>query len=1597
METLEISGASALVSCADDKDRNPVSDVHKAIAIFDTSIEDYHDLIAGLHPRIIPYILPPHEDGIRTLTQILQRHNYPLSVHLVTHGAPGSLRLGNTELNLTTLRHYAEALGSWFQPNSELFLYACNVAAGDAGEELLAKLHQLTGVSIAASARRVGNVQQGGTWALDVVAGEMAIALPFSAATVASYPGTFPLAISGIDAAYDDVPDNTLTYTADEVADIDGSGTEETYTYNFPVGTQNNLIISGFEANAGADSFGFVQLVDQVRVERIDNAEVTGTREIFWYEREAIDTTGNVLDLRPSDVFSLEEALLSQTINRGADNVFANQGDINLNNIERVDFVESGGISAPATALDDIGFLLLERGGNDPITIAPITAVDVNGTPTAYGTLTTFAETEWGGSGINIETAVLNDLGTGNNQPGVSALPGAQEISGIFVSFTDLGIGANQQFFGYSVFPGDVATDLVGLSDANTSTSSATGEGGLDLVAGGALFLRSGANIPPVLDLDPSNTTGGANNGNFQATFTSGGVDIAAPNATGFDPDNVGADIETLTITVDVFNGANEILDIGGTPLTLTNGASTTATFGSTTFDVAVSVAGGTATVAVTNSTPGDIPNVDIQQFLRSLAYNNTSATPNTTPRVFSFTANDGVAGSNAVTSTISFTGAGANTAPILNLDPNNVTGGADNRNFDTTFTAGGNAVEITADDATAVDPDNSGVDIETLTIAVNTPDGADEVLSFAGTPITLTNGTTQTVTFGSSTFDIAVTGTVGNATVTLTNNAGGTIPNVDLRTLLRSLTYDNTSANPDTTDRVFSFIAEDGEANSNTVTSTVTFATTTNTPPVLNLDPDNVTGGVNNRNFEATFNAGGGAVDITADAATAVDPDNSGVDIETLAISVNVPNGANEILSFGGTSLALTNGATTTVTFGSTTFEIAVAVNGGNATVSIDSSSGGDIPNTALRRLLRSLSYNNTSASPDQTDRVFTFIANDGLTNSNTVISTISVEGGTTPPPNRDCSGGLRLAGTATNNRLEGSARTDIIRGFAGNDEMLGLACPDRLLGGAGNDRLFGGGASDTLDGGAGRDRLSGQNGADILFGRGGTDRLNGGRGNDQLSGQAGLDYLRGKAGADQLRGGQGGDGMAGGAGRDRLFGGGGNDRMFGGSGRDRMRGNARADRMFGGGGADRMFGQNGRDLLRGEAGRDILQGGAGNDRMLGGADNDRLFGGARNDVLSGGQGADRVLGQRGDDQLRGGQQNDRLSGGSGNDRAAGGTGNDQVLGGSGSDTLRGNLGADRLFGGTGSDQLFGGRGNDRIDGGSQNDVLRGNLGADVLFGRGGFDTLRGGQGFDRLNGGGGKDRVFGGRGNDRIDGASQNDTLRGNVGADLVLGKAGNDVIQGDRGFDRLNGGGGNDTLNGGGAADILSGKAGRDRLEGLSGNDQLFGNNGRDTLVGGSGNDLLVGKAEGDTLQGDRGADRFAFSGATVAEALRDSLVGDTDRILDFDQTEGDRFDINVTGGATAIPSALFNVGQVAGPNLQAAATRAFRDRNPNRAGNQRLGAQQAMFFDWRGQSYLLVNNSNRSFNALQDLVVNVTGIELGAGDANRVSLTVNDYFA
>ncbi|MCL4830278.1 MAG: tandem-95 repeat protein [Caldilinea sp.] len=89
-------------------------------------------------------------------------------------------------------------------------------------------------------------------------------------------------------------------------------------------------------------------------------------------------------------------------------------------------------------------------------------------------------------------------------------------------------------------------------------------------------------------------------------------------------------------------------------------------------------------------------------------------------------------------------------------------------------------------------------------------------------------------------------------------------------------------------------------------------------------------------------------------------------------------------------------------------------------------------------------------------------------------------------------------------------------------------------------------------------------------------------------------------------------------------------------------------------------------------------------------------LVGTDKRETLTAAAGASVVFGLKGDDILVGGNGNDLLCGGSGNDRLEGGNGEDTLDGGAGRDTLLGGNGADFLTGGAGADFFSGGNGPD-------------------------------------------------------------------------------------------------------------------------------------------------------------------------------------------------------------------------------------------------------------------------------------------------------------
>jgi hypothetical protein len=166
--------------------------LYKTLVFIDPAVEDYQTLLEGIVPEAKAIALDANRDGVEQITEILQESLCLETIHLVSHGSPGCLYLGSTQLNLKTLERYISQLQSWSSAlvsggQGGIFLYGCNVAAGKDGATFVQRLQQTTGVPIAASANRTGSAALGGDWKLEVTTGKLEFKLPFNAGAVTSY------------------------------------------------------------------------------------------------------------------------------------------------------------------------------------------------------------------------------------------------------------------------------------------------------------------------------------------------------------------------------------------------------------------------------------------------------------------------------------------------------------------------------------------------------------------------------------------------------------------------------------------------------------------------------------------------------------------------------------------------------------------------------------------------------------------------------------------------------------------------------------------------------------------------------------------------------------------------------------------------------------------------------------------------------------------------------------------------------------------------------------------------------------------------------------------------------------------------------------------------------------------------------------------------------------------------------------------------------------------------------------------------------------------------------------------------------------------
>ncbi|MEO1387519.1 MAG: DUF4347 domain-containing protein [Cyanobacteria bacterium J06634_6] len=167
--------------------------VSTSLVVIDPSVENAAALIADAGPQANVLLLAGDRDGVTQITEAIAGYTNLSSLHIVSHGTPGSLHLGSTQLNLKTLGQSADALSTWaaLLQGKDILLYGCQIAKGVMGHLFLQQLRQLTGANVAASTERVGQVNGQPNWTLDTQIGEVQTNVIFSKTLQRSYEGSF--------------------------------------------------------------------------------------------------------------------------------------------------------------------------------------------------------------------------------------------------------------------------------------------------------------------------------------------------------------------------------------------------------------------------------------------------------------------------------------------------------------------------------------------------------------------------------------------------------------------------------------------------------------------------------------------------------------------------------------------------------------------------------------------------------------------------------------------------------------------------------------------------------------------------------------------------------------------------------------------------------------------------------------------------------------------------------------------------------------------------------------------------------------------------------------------------------------------------------------------------------------------------------------------------------------------------------------------------------------------------------------------------------------------------------------------------------------
>ena len=166
----------------------------KTMVFIDSRVNDLDLLVSQFEAGTEYHILDASSDGVLQIEAALAGKSDYTSIQIISHGAAGTIAIGNTTLTSNNLSDYQsnlETIGHSLTDNGDMLLYGCSVGAGNRGHHFIDTLSHLTNADVAASYNLTGSAAMGGDWKLEVLTGPIESKIPFLYSTPQHYDHTF--------------------------------------------------------------------------------------------------------------------------------------------------------------------------------------------------------------------------------------------------------------------------------------------------------------------------------------------------------------------------------------------------------------------------------------------------------------------------------------------------------------------------------------------------------------------------------------------------------------------------------------------------------------------------------------------------------------------------------------------------------------------------------------------------------------------------------------------------------------------------------------------------------------------------------------------------------------------------------------------------------------------------------------------------------------------------------------------------------------------------------------------------------------------------------------------------------------------------------------------------------------------------------------------------------------------------------------------------------------------------------------------------------------------------------------------------------------